>query len=161
MASRAMMPTGEGRVCTSTTSALSPCPRVTWLVGLASVMARAGKTRARARAGARKIVLDMGVLLVVVRGRSDQLSGGATGRAWFGALGSSSRKRARYGGADARRRRRPGGRSTRVDVDRGGALPGTGGLQRHRAIRLCARPPGDADRSSLDVHAGGLGQHRE
>src|SRR5207248_7955692 len=66
MASRAMMPTGEGRVCTSTTSALSPCPRVTWLVGLASVMARAGKTRARARAGARKIVLDMGVLLVVV-----------------------------------------------------------------------------------------------
>src|SRR5881394_2857638 len=96
MASRAMTPTGEGRVCTSTTSALSPCPRVTWLVGLASVMARAGNARARASAGARTIVFVMGGLLVVVRQRSDQHSRPATGRPWFGALGRSSREQARH-----------------------------------------------------------------
>src|SRR3954463_4056652 len=164
MASRAITPTGEGRVCTSTTSAFNPCPRVIWFVGLASVIARAGSaTRtARASAGATTMLLDMGgswSKSVKDRTRFQGLQPDGRGSDRSDARLASGLFRTRYGAPDARWRLGPCGRSSRVDVDRGRARARPGGFERDRAVRVCAHPPRDAQRLALDVHGGGVGQY--
>src|SRR4051812_30452111 len=87
--SRAMTPTGDGRVWTSTTSAERPEDRVAWFVTFASVTARAGSASASASAGAKRMLLYMGDLLVL-HISSDQPSRAATERAYTVALARSS-----------------------------------------------------------------------
>src|SRR4051812_3396694 len=84
--SRTMTPAGDGRVWTSTTSAARPEDRVAWFVTFASVTARAGSASANASAGARRMLLYMGDLLVL-RVSSDPPSPAATERAFTMALG--------------------------------------------------------------------------
>src|SRR3954453_14367267 len=86
-----MTPAGEGRVWTSTTSAASPEDRVAWFVTFASVTARAGSASASANAGAKRMLLYMGDLLVL-RVSSDLPSRAATERPFTMALARSWQK---------------------------------------------------------------------
>src|SRR3954468_7490098 len=89
--SRTMVPAGEGRVWTSTTSSDRPEDRVAGFVTFASVTARAGSASASASAGAKRMLLYMGDLLVL-RVSSDLPSRAATERPFTMALARSTRK---------------------------------------------------------------------
>src|SRR3954463_1812585 len=84
--SRTMVPAAEGRVWTSTTSSERPEDRVAGFVTFASVTARAGNASASASAGAKRMLLYMGDLLVL-RISSDVPSRAATERPFPMALG--------------------------------------------------------------------------
>src|SRR3954447_10554696 len=89
--SRTMTPAGDGRVWTATPSAARPEDRVAGFVTFASVTARAGSASASASAGAKRMLLYMGDLLVL-RISSDVPSRPATERAYTVALARSWQK---------------------------------------------------------------------